>query len=271
VDFTEAVARAYEKVAFYRKNIFRTPSGRTGKMFVLEKAYLYGCVTEGNPLEGIALKAVAIMEHLLLQKPANSNSAHHKITLARRLDLWRRGAIDELLAEADDLQRRLDARRAPLTPDKLARTFAALVFREKVGAALRLLDDQGRSAIQSLTPEVRVELERLHPDAEPADPDVLLEGEPPGVPKHLFEGITGESIRRCGLRTTGSGGISGGDAEHWSVRQALRSSGGTRATSWHRVHGPRIPRGAHCKPGDCPGQEPRHSTGGHWRGPEAHH
>jgi len=71
--YVDAVRQAYEEIVFWPKNLFKLPSGHVGKAFVHEKARLLEAMTPGNPLEPIALKSVALMEHLLLQKTKHNS------------------------------------------------------------------------------------------------------------------------------------------------------------------------------------------------------
>ena len=61
-----------------------------------------------NPsLENIALKAIHVMQALLLQKPNKiSKGKDHIAVLERRLELWENGNIIELLNEGESIQER---------------------------------------------------------------------------------------------------------------------------------------------------------------------
>ena len=72
VTFCDRLAVAFEQTVFWKRNVFELPSGQEGKKFVSEKARLFAAMTPENPLECVAMKTVAIMEHLLLQKPSVS-------------------------------------------------------------------------------------------------------------------------------------------------------------------------------------------------------
>ena len=102
-------------------------------------------MTPENPLERVAKKAVAIMEHLLLQKPnGNCKAKQLKNNLARRLALWTAGDINLLLAEASEIQQRLPQRQA-MSEESFRRTFAKLIFEGRINSALRLL---GKSVVK---------------------------------------------------------------------------------------------------------------------------
>jgi hypothetical protein len=62
----------------------------------------------GTAMEGIALKALVVLQVLLLQKPhSRSKSREHVEHLQRRLNLWKSGRFDELVREGRTLQHRL--------------------------------------------------------------------------------------------------------------------------------------------------------------------
>ena len=74
VQFIDDVQRAYEQTVKWRKNVFKLPSGSSGKKFTQALSKLYLAWGEKTPLECIALKAAAIMAPLLLQQPASKTS-----------------------------------------------------------------------------------------------------------------------------------------------------------------------------------------------------
>ena len=78
----------YDKVVFWRKNLFLLPSGSCGKRYVEETIRLLNEWIHGSPLNGISFKAVMLMPNLLLQKPSkNSKSKDYQLALERRLEL----------------------------------------------------------------------------------------------------------------------------------------------------------------------------------------
>jgi len=216
--YSIAVAQVYEVVVFWPKNLFKLPSGKVGKAFVNEKARLFEAMTPGNPLEAIALKSVALMEHLLLQKTKQkSTTKENAACLERRLKMWDAGEISELFNEARAIQERRNvAARQQLPEEELARIFGKMIFEGRINAAISFLDTQARKGgVQTLTDAIRKVLEDLHPRAEPAPSGSLIEGTPPPVELIIFEPLVGDTIRRAALRTKGAAGVSGGDAEHW--------------------------------------------------------
>ena len=85
-DFSHALSAAYAEAMHWRRNIFSIPSGAAGKAFVLELSRLIRAFAERSTLEAVAMKAIMVMPHLLLQKPHPSSiSKDHQVCLERRL------------------------------------------------------------------------------------------------------------------------------------------------------------------------------------------
>ena len=81
------------------------PSGRVGKEFIMELTRLWRAYATASAMEAIALCAAAVMCVLLLQKPhEKSKTRNHVSYLERRLKLWTKGDIKDLLAEGRTIQ-----------------------------------------------------------------------------------------------------------------------------------------------------------------------
>ena len=82
----------------WRKNVFKLPSGQSGKHFTQSLSRLYAAYGERSPIESVALKAAAIITPLLLQQPSGKPTYRDNVNhLSRRLLLWDDGNIKELL------------------------------------------------------------------------------------------------------------------------------------------------------------------------------
>jgi hypothetical protein len=117
---------------------------------------LFRSFSRGNPLGHVALKVIGIMSHLLLQRPHSKSTCNeNKQHLLRRMSLWLAGDIPALLSEARMLHAQF-LRRQPRTarPDDLRRRFTNLMLNGKVNAAIRLVTEQGKGRVLSLTTEV---------------------------------------------------------------------------------------------------------------------
>ena len=88
------------------------------------------------------------------------------------------------------------------------------MFEGKVNAAMKLLD-QHDTGLVTLSQSTIHELKRKHPNANDADPSILMDGPLPFVDPVMFQNITESTIMKSALRTRGSSGPSGLDADGW--------------------------------------------------------
>ena len=79
----------YEKMVFFRKNLFKLPSGKPGIELVGELAFWLRQFNRNGKLNKVAIKSVMILPTLLVQKP--SPNKQHSCALERRLHQWRCG------------------------------------------------------------------------------------------------------------------------------------------------------------------------------------
>ena len=181
-DLNQIISAIYEEVVFWRKNLFKLPSGAAGKSYITETTKLITMWNERRkPMFDISLKMVMIMPALLLQKPTNkSNAKQHVEYLKKRIDHWKEGNFDELVQEGRAIQNKLKQQiRKDETTEHMAKVFAKLMMEGKVHAALRLLSKAESLGVADLTPETMQKLADLHPNAIPASESVLKTGELP--------------------------------------------------------------------------------------------
>ena len=225
-EFMTVIEDTYAQVVHWRPNLFKVPSGACGKQFVSELTRLFNAFALESDLAVIALKAAMTVPSLLLQKPhAKSKMRDHISCLQRRLSLWEKGDILNLLREGRALQKSLAHSPLPKRNDaSMARRFSKMMMEGRVRAALKLLSNNPATGLLSLDEivdatsgkTVRDVLEDKHPDPQPAHPEALL-----GVADNdsfhpaIFDSITAESIRAAALHTQGAAGPSGLDAFSW--------------------------------------------------------
>ena len=121
---------------------------------------LFNSFATESDLEAIALKTAMTLPSLMLQKPQNAKSKTHDhiSCLQRRLSLWEKGDIFNLIKEGRALQRPL-ARSQPPTRNtadhaSIARRFSEMMMEGRVRGALKLLsDDSDTGSIKFLTKE----------------------------------------------------------------------------------------------------------------------
>ena len=135
----QSVDTIYNEIVHWKRNLFKTPSGKAGRLFVQEITRLLTAFSEKTALEGIAMKAAMIMPALLLQNPhQRSNSKQHSALLEHRLKLWSQGDMESLLNEGRTIQQEVNKKRGKRERQNqdVARTFAKQMMEGKVKAAM---------------------------------------------------------------------------------------------------------------------------------------
>ena len=225
-DFTHSLEATYSEVVHWRRNRFTVPLSKAGKEFVDELSYLFQAFASASALESIALKSATILPILLLQKPHKASKTKEHITcLERRLKKWKEGNLNDLVLEGRAIQQRLPKTNSSKAKEKLARSFANLMFAGKCKAALDLLSRGDKGGILHLddpsdpnttgSPSVRDVLASKHPTGQRANAHYILPSTPSETHPIIFESIDAKAIRSAALNTTGSAGPSGLDAHDW--------------------------------------------------------
>ena len=139
-DFLRDLDTAYEQIVYWRQNLFLLPIGKAGKKFIREITSLINCWIDNTALKPIALKSIMVMPALLLQKPSRtSKSKDHFLALSRRIELWEKGNINELLHEGVTIQTLLNSSKKIMSTD--------------INDAIKLLSDNMQSGILPLNDE----------------------------------------------------------------------------------------------------------------------
>ena len=235
-DLEMIINSIYEEIVFWKRNLFLLPTGSSGKTFISETTkWIDHWNNDSAHFTEIAMKVVMVMPSLLLQKPSyKSTSKQHSLCLKRRLELWHTGDFDTIMREARAIQSMLKKHTNEISDENLSKTFAKLIFEGKINAALKLLDKSSRGGVLPLTPETIEELKRKHPTAAKPDDSVLIQGPKPIVDPVMFENIDESVIIKSALRTKGSSGPSGLDADGWRrilVSKSFGNAGGNLRTS----------------------------------------
>ena len=93
----------------------------------------------------------------------------------------------------------------------------------QINSALRYLSQDDSGGVLPLTSDVVRQLREKHPDAQRAKLGSMLFGPVEDIPDLVFQGINEELVREAGLRTKGSGGPSGVDANGFKRILACKS------------------------------------------------
>ena len=214
--FIQNMNTIYEKVVFWKKNLFKLPSGAAGKSFIKECTRLIKAWTSKSALRAIALKCIMIMPHLLLQKPAKDSKAKdHSEAIKRRMALWHRGDLSAIFQECDTIQKRMKKSMPSNSTEAISKKFASLMKKGNASAAVKLLTSNMEGGILPLTEETMQLLQSKHPEAQECQPEAIFEMQAPEVHPVVFEEIDGESVRKAAMLTRGGSGPSGLDADGW--------------------------------------------------------
>ena len=112
IELASYIDKVYLEVTRWRRNIFYLPTCKAGEEFIEELTRIFNLFSSGSAFEPIAFTMAAIIFPLVLQKPAkDSRTTDHKRYLEKRLKLWKRGDLEELINEGCDIQKRTLGRR----------------------------------------------------------------------------------------------------------------------------------------------------------------
>ena len=121
----------------------KVPSGKQGKLFVIELARLFQSYADRSALEAVTLKAAMILPTLVLQKPfRTSKSKHHIACIQRRMNHWHAGNFEAILEKGRAIQGRLIRSKNRMGDDTDARRFAKLMMKGRLREATRLLSGE---------------------------------------------------------------------------------------------------------------------------------
>ena len=220
---TSTIINAYNEIILWKKNVFLVPYGKIGRDFIEQLTTHINQWNNKSDKQHIALKAFFVLLATGLQKPGlKSKAKDHKECLKNRLSLWKKGEIDTLLNEGRIIQSRIGKGKKSAPPNR-AKIFAKLVMEGQINSAMRFLNDDISGGVLPLTDDIMLQLREKHPEAQQAKLKVLLRGPAQDIPDSLFLEINGEMIRDAAIKTKGTGGPSGVDANGFKRILAYKS------------------------------------------------
>lgn len=155
-----------------------------------------------------------VLSSLILQKPSStSKSKEHSAAIERRLALWKQGDLNLLMKEVQFIQEKFGSSRKAKSVEDITRTFARLVMQGKMTAVIKLLDRDSSTVLVTPSQEVLEELKKKHPSAAEVQKECLLNGPKDQIPPSIYDLINKQKIYDAALKTKGSAGLSGMDAE----------------------------------------------------------
>ncbi len=163
---------------------------------------------EDSPLGSISMKAIHIMPALLLQKPSKTSKTRDQVkALERRLRLWHRGEMEELVNEAETLPSR-----PPKLMEKKSIETISKQFKEKmkigdVHGAIKLLTNNMGGGVLPLDDATIATLKEKHPKGQDTNDYNLLQGPVQHVNPIVFDAIDEKMVLKAALATQGGSGL----------------------------------------------------------------
>lgn len=205
----------------WRSNFFTIHKNKVGHRFRETLNVLLQPIAENGMFSHASMMTAMLMPHMVLPNTKTPSDQSITKTIARRLDQWNSGAFDELFNEAKSLQTRLTKFNPHKLPDE-AKIFNKHMTNGKISSPIRSITDDQKGGVLNLKDKIgnKTVLEVLkekHPPAAPADPAYMLKQDSPSIPYHptIFERISARSVRTAAMKTHGSHGPSGIDANEW--------------------------------------------------------
>ena len=196
-----------------RKTCFLLPTGAATRKCIIETTKLMIGWTKNSPFKYIAFTAIHVMSSLLQKPSKKSKAKDHLKALEKRIDLWIRGNIDELLFEGETIQSYLHHINIPKSIGELSKKFDLLMEKENVNGALKLLRSTISNGILPLDDKTLSLLKQKHPASSELKNEVLLRGEKPSIHPVVFEDIDENMVKEAVLKTKGGSVTSGLDAD----------------------------------------------------------
>ena len=215
----------HAEVVHWKPVFFLITRNKTGFKFVdVMNTVLSGSLGDNDKAEA-ALAAAMTLPHLILPRTKDGNDGSISKTISRRLDLWINCDFDKLFNEAKALQTRLSNSKRKHNVCEF-KEFDKHMTAGKISNAIRCLTDESKGGVLSINEKVPVNggtktvleiLHEKHPKSAEMNPDYITKPDQNTLPYHpsIFDRINGPTIRKAALKTHGSHGPSGLDAQEW--------------------------------------------------------
>ena len=161
-----------------------------------------------------------ILPHLTLSRTKKTDDGSNKKTIKRRLRAWHSCNFSELFCEAKAIQMRMNSMNKKQHSD--LKMFNDFMSRGKISNAIHVLLDENKGGLLAPADLIdgRPVLEILrdkHPEGQPLEPNCIQRQHPRTLPYHpvVFDKISAMLVRKLAMKTHGSAGSSGLDAEDW--------------------------------------------------------
>ena len=173
--FKKNLNDAYEKMAYWKQNLFMMPSGAAGKKYIEEITFLLKLWIQDSPLKSIALWAIHIMPALLLQKPSKNLKLKDHL-VSETFKIMGRRNISNLVHEGETIQERMKINVKGMNIEKISLKFKNMMSKGNVNEALKLLMENMLNGILPLNDKTLKMLKQKQPEGNEPLQEVLLQG-----------------------------------------------------------------------------------------------
>ena len=215
----------YNEVVHWKSVFFTISKNKAGFKFT-DTLNIILSGTENHLRAETAMICAFIMPHLILPRSKGGHDGSITKTLSRRLDQLLVGDFEGLFREAKPLQERLPKSNSYSDRDEF-KEFDKYMCSGKISNAIRCLTDETKGGVLSVNQKITVKgktksvleiLQEKHPKSKPLNPDLIVPDNPPNsLPFHpaIFDRLNAAALRRAAMKTNGSHGPSGLDAQEW--------------------------------------------------------
>ena len=203
----------------WRSRFFSLGKNKGGTKFVDTMRAILQIFTDRKGKNDIPMKLMMILPHLILPRTKAENAGSNAI-IQRRLDSLTQCQFLELYNEARAIQVRLPKQKTPKEESDL-KSCNKFMCQGKISSALKCLSDHQKGGILSLKEKIGEKtvldlLKEKHPSPGTLEEDFITD-KVDTLPYHdsIFDKINAATIRKAAMRTHGSLGPSGLDADEW--------------------------------------------------------
>ena len=218
-ELIETTRKLYAEVVHWKPVFMILSKNKVGYNFIEVLSRTLSNLIENNK-NTFAMHAAIIFPHLLLCKTKSEIDGFLSTTIARRVKQWQDGDLDGLYNEGKALQMRLlkGSRRKTETE---AQQFNKLMNTGKISSSIPKLRDTSKGVLSrdEIVKGKTVEqtLIEKHPTSKPIDENYItpVSNETTLFHPSIFDQINGQHIKKAAMRTHGSHGPTGLDANEW--------------------------------------------------------
>ena len=152
----------------------------------------------------------------MLQKPsAKSRPREHAKYLNLRLERWKSGDLNSIMAEVREIQKRLKKAKAGKEESR-EKAFIRLMMLGKIKPAGKYVNnDDNIKGVHPLTTEIRDLLQSKHPAGKDVDLDIVCELTAESPQPVIYEEITADAVYKTAKNMSGAGGPTLIDSDIW--------------------------------------------------------